>query len=106
MSLFFLIEKTQLLIFRMGDEEFVAYLDYFFLVNHLKLIILYCFIMLLHLISTFLHIKSLLIPRTYVSIESIDYIHLISFELKAIMPSYSVIMLSVIIFAEISILVY
>ena len=62
--------------------------------------------MLLHLISTFLHIKSLPIPRTYVSIESIDYIHLISFELKAIMPSYSVIMLSVIIFAEISILVY
>ena len=43
----------------------------------------HCFIILLHLISSFLHTRSLLASCTYVSIESIDWIILSSFELKA-----------------------
>ena len=42
-----------------------------------------CFIILLHLISSFLHTRSLLVSCTYVSVESIDWIHLSSLELKA-----------------------
>ena len=39
---------------------------------------------MLHLISSFLHTKSLFIPYSYISIESIDCILLLSFEHKAI----------------------
>ena len=52
--------------------------------------VLYCFIILLYLISSFLLPRSLLIPYTYVSIESINCILLSSFELKAILLIYSV----------------
>ena len=74
----------------MDDYEFVANLDYvplcvFFCniikVNHF----LYYFIILLHLISSFLLTRSLLVPSAYISIESIDCILLSSFELKAIL---------------------
>ena len=46
---------------------------------------LYCFIVLLHVISSFSLTRSLLVPYTYVSIESTDCILLSSFELKAIL---------------------
>ena len=39
--------------------------------------------MLLHLVSSFLHTRSLLVPCSYVSVESIDRILLSSSELKA-----------------------
>ena len=39
----------------------------------------------MHLISSFLIDRSLLVPYAYVSIESIDFILLSSFELKAIL---------------------
>ena len=41
-----------------------------------------CFIILLHLISSFSLIRSLFVPDVYVSIESIDHILLSSFELN------------------------
>ena len=46
---------------------------------------LYCFISLLHLISSFSLTRSLLVPYAYVSIETIDCILLSSFELKTIL---------------------
>ena len=45
--------------------------------------LLYCFIILLHLVSSFLLTRSLLFRYVYVPIESIDWILLSSFELKA-----------------------
>ena len=51
---------------------------------------MYCFIILLYLISSFLHTKSLFIPYAYVSVESINCILLSSFELKAILLISSV----------------
>ena len=53
----------------------------------LSFIILYCYIIviLLHLIFTILHIRSLLVPYTHVSIKSIDPIHLWLFQLKEIL---------------------
>ena len=55
-------------------------------INHF----LYCFIILSHLISSFLHIRSLLVPYAYVSIESIDSILLSSLALNAILLTSSV----------------
>ena len=55
-------------------------------VNHF----LYCFIILLLLISSFSLTRTLLVPYAYVSIESIDCILLSSFELKAILLISSV----------------
>ena len=52
----------------------------------IKVKVLYCFIILLRLISSFLHTRSLFIPHLYVFIESI----LPSFELKAILLISSV----------------
>ena len=49
-----------------------------------------CFIILLHLISSFLLTRSLLVPYAYVSMESVDCILLSSFELKAILLTSSV----------------
>ena len=46
---------------------------------------LYCFISLLHLISSYSLTRSLLVPYAYVSIETIDCILLSSFELKTIL---------------------
>ena len=59
---------------------------YVFLCNIIKVNnFLYCFIILLHLISSFPLTRSLLVPYAYVSIESIDYILLSPFELKEIL---------------------
>ena len=52
--------------------------------------VLYRFITLLYLISSFLLPRSLLIPYTYVSVKSINCILLSSFELKAILLISSV----------------
>ena len=54
------------------------------------MILLHCFIILLHLVSSFLHIKSLLFPDVYVSIESIDCIVLLLLALNAILLTSSV----------------
>ena len=51
---------------------------------------LYRFIILLHLISSLLLTKPLLVPYAYISIESIDCILLSSFKLKAILLISSV----------------
>ena len=77
----------------MDDLGFAANLDYVLLwvffckiinVNHFCIVLLYCYI------SNFILLQSLLVPYPYVSIESIDYILLSSFELKAIfLLSYS-----------------
>ena len=48
------------------------------------------FMISLHLIYSLLHAKFLFISYGYVSIESIDYILLSSFELEAILLIYSV----------------
>ena len=50
----------------------------------------YCFIILLHLISSFSLTKSLVVAYAYVSIESIDCILLSSFELRRILLISSV----------------
>ena len=62
----------------------------FFYVFFCNIIILCCFIILLHLISLFLLTRSLLVPYVYVSMESVDCILLSSFELKAILLTSSV----------------
>ena len=49
-------------------------------VNHF----LYCFVILLHLFSSFLLTRSFLVPYAYFSMESTDCIYLSLFELKAI----------------------
>ena len=74
MNLFLQIQNLQLLICCMADQEFVAIFNHF----------LHCFIILLHFVFSILHIKSLLVPYAYASTESIDFILLSSFELKAI----------------------
>ena len=51
---------------------------------------LYCFIILLRLIFSFLHIRSLFAPYVYVSIKSVDCIVLSAFELKAMLLIFSV----------------
>ena len=51
---------------------------------------LYCFIMLLHLIFSFLRNRFLLFSYAYISTESIDYNHLSSFELKTVLLISSV----------------
>ena len=72
----------------MDSQELLANLDYVLLcfckiikVNHF----LYCFIMVLHLISSFSLTRSLLVPYVFVSIGSIYCILLSSFELEAIL---------------------
>ena len=50
-------------------------------VNHF----LHCFIILLYLVSSLLLSRSLLIPYAYVPMESVDWILMLSFELKAIL---------------------
>ena len=51
---------------------------------------MYRFIILIHLISSFLHNRFLFVPCAYVSIESVDCILLSSFELKTILLTFSV----------------
>ena len=78
----------------MDDQEFVAnsnyVLSYLFLQCNQSSTFLYCFIILLFLISSFLHTRSLLILYVYVSIESIDCILLSSLALNAILLTFSV----------------
>ena len=89
MNLFFLTQTLQLLIFCMDDQEFVANSDYVLLCFFCNIIkvnqFLYHFIILLHLISSFSLTRYLLIAYAYVSIESIDCILLLLFELSAIL---------------------
>ena len=94
MNLFFLIQSLQLLIFCTDNHECLTNFDHVFFLFFYNIIkvnhFLYRFIILLHLISCLSPTKSLLIPYAYVSIESIDFILLSSFELKAILLISSV----------------
>ena len=69
-------------------------------------VLLYHIITLLHSISCFSLNRSLLVPYSYFSIESIDYILLSSFELKAILIISSVKALCCSIYALFLILIY
>ena len=82
MHLFFEIQSFQLLISYTDGDELLAILDYVILC--IVYTFLHCFITLSPLISPFLHIRSLLIPYAYVSIESIVSILLAGFKIKAI----------------------
>ena len=98
MSLFFQIQNLQLSIFYMNGWEFLANLDniiYVFFCNIINMLLiklliniswtcLYCFIVSLHSISYFLQTKSLF-THIHVSNEPVDFIHLPSFEYKAIL---------------------
>ena len=68
-----------------GQFELCSFIIFFFCkiikVSH----VLYCFIILLHLIYSLLHTRYSLVPYPYVSFESIDFILLSSFELNAIL---------------------
>ena len=92
MNFIFQIRNLQLLIFYRDCEEFLANLNYVFFYNIIKVNdFLYCFIILLHLISSFsLTFFLYLFHIAYVSIESIDCIFLSSFELNAILLISSV----------------
>ena len=88
MELFFHTQRLQLLIFCIDNQEFVANLDYVCFVFFCNIIIivnhfLYCFIILLHLVSSFLQTESLLVPCAYVPIESINCILSSSLALNA-----------------------
>ena len=78
----------------MDDHEFLAILDCFFMFSFITsselIFFLYRFIILLHLISSFLLTRCLVIPYAYVSIESTDYILLSSFERNAILLIYPI----------------
>ena len=81
--------------FCMDDQKFVAKLDYvllcFLLQHQSKLIIFYIVLLLYCYIYSSLSLtKSLLVPCTYVSVESIDCILLSSFEFRAILLISSV----------------
>ena len=94
MHLLFQVQNFQLLIFCMDGQEFLTNLDYFLLYLLLyynqSQIFLYCFIILLRLFFSFLHIKSLLVSYAHHSIKSIDPILLSSFDIKAILLISSV----------------
>ena len=63
----------------------------FFLYNIIKVNhFLYCFIIFLHIISSFSLTRTLFVPYTYVSLKSIDHILLPLFELKEILLISSV----------------
>ena len=92
MRLFFQIQSLQLIIFCMDDQEFVANLVFYvffcsiIIVNHF----LYCFIILMHLISSFWCTITLFVSYAYVSIKTIDCIHLSSLPLNAMLLISSV----------------
>ena len=94
MHLFFQIQYLQLLIFYIDGQNVLANLGYVLLVFFCNIIkvkkILYCFIIFLHLISSFLHTKYLLVPYAHASIKSIICILLSSFEIKTILLISSV----------------
>ena len=78
----------------MDDQEFVVNLDcvlfMFSFVTQSKLVVFVLFCFIAHLIVSFLHIRSFLVPYAYVSIESIDYILLSSLALNSILLTSSV----------------
>ena len=81
--------------FCMDDQKFVAKLDYVllcFLLQHQSKLIIFCIVLLLYcyIYSSLSLTKSLLVPCTYVSVESIDCILLSSFEFRAILLISSV----------------
>ena len=91
MNLFFQIQNLKLLVFCMDNLKFAANLIYVSSCNNSKLNhFVCCFIILLHLVFSSLHIKYLLVPYTYISIESIDCIILSSLELNAILVTSSI----------------
>ena len=90
MHLFFRIKSLQILIFYMNDQEVWNNLDYMFFVTLSKLNIFYCFILLLHLTSSFVHTRASLVAYAYVSIESIGCILLSSLALNPILLTSSV----------------
>ena len=75
MNLIFQIQSLYLLIFCIGDQEFVSYLHCFLcflLKNNQFNHFLYHFNILLLLISSYSLARSLLVPYVYISRESID----------------------------------
>ena len=94
MNLFFQIQNLQPLIFCMDDQElqpisimlFYVFFGNIVKVNHL----LYYFIILANLISTFLHTRSLLVPSAYASTGSVGCILLSSLALNAVLLPSSV----------------
>ena len=66
-------------------------LSYVFFYNVIKVNhFLYCFVILSHFISSFLHNRFLLVPYAYVSTKSLDCILLLSLVLNAILFTPSV----------------
>ena len=100
MHLLFPIQNLQLLIFCMDDQEFATNLDLVFLSffqsksikakHNQSELFLCCFVVLLHLISSFLCIISSFVPYAYIAIESIDCILISLLALNAILLTYSV----------------
>ena len=88
MHLFFQVQSLQLLIFCMDDQEFLPIWCFF--MSSLEIESKLNIFLLLHLISSFLHGKSLFILCAYVSTKSNDCIFLSSFELNAILLISSV----------------
>ena len=75
----------------MNNQEFVANMDYFLLCFFWSIMKVnnFLFFILLHLISSFSHTRSLLIPYAYMCIESIDYTFLSSLALNEILLTSS-----------------
>ena len=73
MKLFFQIQRLQLLIFCMDNQEFVTNLAYVFFYVFFTTFnqFLYYFIILLHIISSFSLTRSLIVPYAYVSNKSL-----------------------------------
>ena len=78
----------------MDYQQFEANVDHallcFFITTSKLIIFLHCFVILLHLASSFWVTRPLFVPYTYVSIEKNHCILLTSFELKAILLISSV----------------
>ena len=94
MHLFFQIQNLQLLMFCMDDQKFSANLNYFslrfLLQHHYNNSFLHFIVILLHLISSFLHTRFLLVPHAYSSLESIDCFLLSSLIVNAILLTFSI----------------
>ena len=98
MNFFFQIQNLQLLLICRDDEEFATNYVLFFrlrsfgafcniiIVDHF----LHCFIIQLHLVSSFLHVTLLHVPYAYVSTKSIDCIFLSQSSLNLILLTSSV----------------
>ena len=89
MHLYFQIQNLQQSVFYMDGQEYLVNLNSVLLCFLFHIIkvnqFLYRYIILLNLVSSFSHTKSLLIPYAFFSIESFDCILKSSFEIKAIL---------------------